>query len=566
MNKTNIFITKNIILPTMLVLLCLVISAGTVKAATANGGTVVLSQASNVSVTLMPSSSGANNQFGLYSPQYNALGYGHVVATGTKFDLGQLPAGELIFFINHGAGQTWFTGPASRNSDNTIHANVSSIVANQWIVSFEDMQNGGDKDYNDVILSVTATAATPAPAPAPAPISPTCTQNYQQKCSGNSIYWYNSCGVQGDFVQTCTNGCSGNVCNPTTTCTKNYQQRCVGNSIYWYDSCNSQGDFIQTCQNGCSGNVCNPVQNCIPYSHQQCSGNSIYWYDSCGYQGAFVQTCANGCSGNVCNPTQTCSQNSYQQCVGNSIYWYDSCGSQGAFVQTCANGCSGNVCQNNSVGTLTVAKTVRNLTTGTSFVNSTYASPSDMLMFMITLQASGNQSVQNVVVRDTIPAGLIYNNQLTVACAGNNGNCNNYSGDIISGLNLNTISAGQTVTITYQAQLASAPNFSFGTTTLNNSTTVSGSQIGYTPTSSASVVVTKAGVLGASTVSTGLTNNFWVDSFFLPLLITLIFIWMWRAGMFIAIEKWLNGKNKTLRGYKAEKELSARIAKIKKTE
>ena len=241
------------------------------------------------------------------------------------------------------------------------------------------------------------------------------------------------------------------------------------------------------------------------------------------------------------------------------MYWYDSCGNQGSYVGPCGT----------TNASLTVTKTVRNLTAGTGFASSTYANPSATVMFMITLQNTGNQDAQNVFVRDTLPANLIYNNQLVIACSGSNNsnNCNNnnyynYSGNITSGINLNTIYAGQTVTITYQAQLASVQNFSFGSTTLNNLVNITSSNVGYIPTALASVYITRATVLGASTISTGLTNNFWVDSFFLPLLITIILLWMWRSGMFFGIEKWLDNKKKIRRGYKAEKELSARIAQL----
>jgi len=195
-----------------------------------------------------------------------------------------------------------------------------------------------------------------------------------------------------------------------------------------------------------------------------------------------------------------------------------------------------------------------------------------MLMFMITLQNSNSQDAQNVFVRDNLPSNLIYANQLVVACTSNNGNNNNcsnsnynYSGNITSGINLNTIYAGQTVTVTYQAQVAGVQNFSFGTTTLNNNVSVTSSQSGSAQTSNASVIVTRSTVLGASTVSTGLTNNFWVDSFFLPLLIALIVIWMWRMGMFIVIERWLDKRKKVVRGYRAKKELFSRISEIKKS-
>ena len=316
----------------------------------------------------------------------------------------------------------------------------------------------------------------------------------------------------------------------------------------------------QTQSANCSVNV-NQNNTCTPNYQQRCVGNNLYWYDSCGNQGNYVGTCGN-----------TCTPNYQQRCSGNNLYWYDSCGSLGNLIQYCPNGCYNNSCQNQTVGTLTVTKTVRNLTSGLSgFTSSVYASPSDMLMFMITLRATG-QDVQNVFVRDAFPANLIYNNQLVVACAGSNSNYNNncnsnnynYSGNITSGINLNTIYAGQTVTITYQAQVAPVQNFAYGTTTLNNSVSVSNSNSGYNPVSNASVVVTRSTVLGASTISTGLTNNFWLDSFLLPLIITFIGIWMWRVGMFFGIEKWIDNKKKIRRGYKAEKELSYRIAKIQK--
>jgi fimbrial isopeptide formation D2 family protein len=245
------------------------------------------------------------------------------------------------------------------------------------------------------------------------------------------------------------------------------------------------------------------------------------------------------------------------------LYWYDSCGNQQSFIN--------NSCQNYySNGSLNVTKTVRNLTSGSGWSNSTYANPSDTVMFMITVQATGNQNVQNVFVRDTLPANLIYNNQLVVACSGNNtgyNNCNsnnyNYSGSVTSGIGLNTMYAGQTVTITYQAQLAPVANLAYGTTTLNNNVYVTSSNAS-SPSARASVIVTRSTVLGASTVSTGLTNNVWVDSFLLPLLIALAGVWMWRSGMFFGVEKWIGNKKKIRDGYKSERELIKKIAKIQK--
>jgi hypothetical protein len=232
-----------------------------------------------------------------------------------------------------------------------------------------------------------------------------------------------------------------------------------------------------------------------------------------------------------------------------------------------AQNCSGNLVygqdattyNNNYAGSLTVTETVKNLSNGSGFASTVNAVPGDVLLFMITLRANG-QDVQNVFVRDYLPANLIYNNQLVIS-----GSSYNYSGDITSGINLGTITSGQTVTITYQAQVAPATNFAYGTTTLNSNVSVTSSNSN-NPVNNASVIVTRSAVYGASIISTGLTNNFWVDSFFLPLLLTLLLLWAWKSGMLFGIEKWVGNKGKNLKGYKSEKELKNRIALIQKIE
>ena len=63
-----------------------------------------------------------------------------------------------------------------------------------------------------------------------------------------------------------------------------------------------------------------------------------------------------------------------------------------------------------------------------------------------------------------------------------------------------------------------------------------------------------------------MTNNLWLDSFFLPMLAALVGVMMMRSGMFLGIEKWADNNKKKRRVYKAEKELNSRIAKIINTE
>jgi len=180
-----------------------------------------------------------------------------------------------------------------------------------------------------------------------------------------------------------------------------------------------------------------------------------------------------------------------------------------------SSGSSGNT-------SLSVTKKVINLSAGNlSWSNSVNASPSDVLEFAVTLQA-GSQDVHNVIVRDVLPASLVYKGSLTL-------NNSNSSGDVTTGVNVGTVSANQSIVVTYQAQVASGGNFSFGTTTINNSLTVTSTEAG-SQTGSATVVVNKSLVYGASAVSTGLTNYFLTDSFLLPLLIIIAGLWFWCSG------------------------------------
>ena len=78
---------------------------------------------------------------------------------GDFVDLGTKAAGSLLdfFLIANGAygNGNVFTANTARNADNTPHV-VSFVVANSpyLIIGFEDLWNGGDKDYNDLVFAV----------------------------------------------------------------------------------------------------------------------------------------------------------------------------------------------------------------------------------------------------------------------------------------------------------------------------------------------------------------------------------------------------------------------------
>lgn len=81
---------------------------------------------------------------------------------GTVVEIGPFPAGvELVFGIRVG-GNEFRLGPADRNPDGIVHGQVNFTGPGEAIVGFEDLLNGGDRDYDDnVFLFTGGIAPTP---------------------------------------------------------------------------------------------------------------------------------------------------------------------------------------------------------------------------------------------------------------------------------------------------------------------------------------------------------------------------------------------------------------------
>jgi len=96
-----------------------------------------------------------DNLVGLASPEDKDLYYSKRVNEGDQFYLGKFAAGtELVFRITTPEGKTYFTGPGERNPDGLVHANVQQISNQTFWVGWEDLFEGGDKDYDDVFFQV----------------------------------------------------------------------------------------------------------------------------------------------------------------------------------------------------------------------------------------------------------------------------------------------------------------------------------------------------------------------------------------------------------------------------
>ncbi len=109
-----------------------------------------------VTVTFVGSDSGYDDELWIHSPVSEHLFDAWSETPGATALLGPYAAGtELLFaaFV-HNTGDTWFTGPSSRNGDGVVHGATTYEGNCSWIVGFEDLPGGGDLDFNDVIFRV----------------------------------------------------------------------------------------------------------------------------------------------------------------------------------------------------------------------------------------------------------------------------------------------------------------------------------------------------------------------------------------------------------------------------
>lgn len=97
----------------------------------------------------------------------------HSSLVGATINLGAFALGsELVFRLHVNDTSTdYFTGPASRNPDNSFHARVqANWLPNTTLVSFEDLYNG-PFEFNDLSFSFTNTSTPLDPNAVPEPAS-----------------------------------------------------------------------------------------------------------------------------------------------------------------------------------------------------------------------------------------------------------------------------------------------------------------------------------------------------------------------------------------------------------
>ncbi|OGZ34967.1 MAG: hypothetical protein A2174_00055 [Candidatus Portnoybacteria bacterium RBG_13_41_18] len=114
---------------------------------------------------------------------------------------------------------------------------------------------------------------------------------------------------------------------------------------------------------------------------------------------------------------------------------------------------------------LTISKTVRNITENEyNFSESTQAKPRQTLEFSLVIAATGNVALANVIVRDELPIRLLYING-----SARIGGSPTSDGIIsLSGINIGSIAAGSSKSVTFRVNVEREVSFQRGQTNLTN--------------------------------------------------------------------------------------------------
>ena len=118
----------------------------------ATGGTV--------DIVVQPATAVFTSQLFLLRPDGTRVNISLNTEVGKRVTVGPFPAGqELMFGITMlDNGLTFLMGPASRNPDGIAHAEVTQTGVRTFLVGFEDMFDGGDRDYDDNVFQSPATS------------------------------------------------------------------------------------------------------------------------------------------------------------------------------------------------------------------------------------------------------------------------------------------------------------------------------------------------------------------------------------------------------------------------
>lgn len=144
------------------------VSAAETLSVTPSGDSLFVATSGEVFVTFLSKDALFSNDLFLEGSS-NLILNNQTAAAGSVYSLGSFLAGtELIFKMVVNGGNVFYSGAANRNFDLIEHATYQPL-ANTVIVGFEDLAFSGDKDYNDLVFSVSNISAGSPVTPVPEP-------------------------------------------------------------------------------------------------------------------------------------------------------------------------------------------------------------------------------------------------------------------------------------------------------------------------------------------------------------------------------------------------------------
>ena len=126
-------------------------------------GDSLIASGGDVVVTFLSTRAGYSNDLlldGAFGDELGVIFNNRTSAVGASMNLGSFAKGtELVFkLFVHDTGDVFYTGDSSRNRDGVAHALLTydDGPTPVWRVGFEDLIDGGDRDYNDLVFGFTS--------------------------------------------------------------------------------------------------------------------------------------------------------------------------------------------------------------------------------------------------------------------------------------------------------------------------------------------------------------------------------------------------------------------------
>ena len=144
-------------------LLAMVLAAASAALAAASGaaaqvappaglGDQLFSTGGEIRIEVLPATAGLSSELRLYAPDGSFTPIALNSEVGRVVTLPARPRDEELVFgiaVEGGSRGTFKMGPGERNPDHLAHAVVRQTGERQYDVGFEDLLNGGDRDYDD---------------------------------------------------------------------------------------------------------------------------------------------------------------------------------------------------------------------------------------------------------------------------------------------------------------------------------------------------------------------------------------------------------------------------------